>query len=66
MSAVHLGVAPERHSNDVNYVPRDFGPVIAFETKFQIPVARQAGRQMSTPRPCVTNPFRPIGSICNN
>ena len=28
--------------------------------KFQIPVARQGGREMSAPRPYVTEPFRPL------
>ena len=39
---------------------RDFGPEVAFGAKFQIPVARQGGREMSAPRPCVTNPFHPL------
>ena len=45
--------------------PRDFGPEVAFGVKFQIPVARQAGREMSAPRPFVTEPFRPLSSINN-
>ena len=49
-----------------NDVPRDFGPVIAFGAKVQIPVARQGGREMSAPRPFVTDPFHPLGSIHNN
>ena len=43
--------------------PRDFGPEVAFGAKFQIPVARQGGREMSAPRPYVTEPFRPFSSI---
>ena len=39
--------------------------MIAFGTKFQIPVARQGGREMSAPRPCVTDPFHSLGSIFN-
>ena len=45
MSAVPLDVTPER-----------FGPEVAFGTKFQIPVARQRGREMSAPRPFETDP----------
>ena len=48
-----------------NDAPRDFGPEVAFGAKFQIPVARQGGREMSTPRPYVTDPFRPLSSINN-
>ena len=43
--------------------PRDFGPEVAFGAKFQVPVARQGGREMSAPRPYVTDPFRPLCSI---
>ena len=46
-----------------NDVPRDFGPVIAFGAKFQIPVARQGGREMSAPRPYVTDPFHSHSSF---
>ena len=46
-----------------NDVPRDFGPVIAFGAKFQIPVARQGGREMSAPRPYVTDPFHSLSSF---
>ena len=49
-----------------NDVPRDFGPEVAFGTKVQIPVARQGGREMSAPRPYVTDPFHPLGSIRSN
>ena len=49
-----------------NDVPRDFGPEVAFGAKVQIPVARQGGREMSAPRPYVTDPFHPLGSIRNN
>ena len=31
--------------------------------KLQIPVARQGGREMSAPRPRVTDPFHPLSSI---
>ena len=48
-----------------NDAPRDFGPEVAFGAKFQIPVARQGGREMSAPRPYVTDPFRPLNSINN-
>ena len=48
-----------------NDAPRDFGPEVAFGAKFQIPVARQGGREMSAPRPNVTDPFRPLSSINN-
>ena len=48
-----------------NDAPRDFGPEVAFGAKFQIPVARQGGREMSAPRPYVTEPFRPLSSISN-
>ena len=42
--------------------PRDFGPEVAFSLStlsFQIPGLsdRQGGREMSAPRPCVTDPF---------
>ena len=42
--------------------PRDFGPEVAFSLStlnFQIPglTDRQGGREMSAPRPCVTDPF---------
>ena len=33
--------------------------------KFQIPVARQRGREMSAPRPYGTDPFHPLNSIHN-
>ena len=46
-----------------NDAPRDFCPEVAFGAKFQIPVARQGGREMSAPRPYVTEPFRPLSSI---
>ena len=46
-----------------NDAPRDFDPEVAFGAKFQIPVARQGGREMSAPRPYVTEPFRPLSSI---
>ena len=36
-----------------------------FGAKFQIPVARQGGREMSAPRPYLTEPFRPLSSINN-
>ena len=52
-----------RQSVVPNDVPRDFGPVIAFGAKVQIPVARQGGREMSAPRPYVTDPFHPLSSI---
>jgi len=48
-----------------NDAPRDFDPDVAFGTKFQIPVARQGGREMSAPRPYVTEPFCPLSSINN-
>ena len=48
-----------------NDAPRDFGKEVAFGAKFQIPVARQGGREMSAPRPYVTEPFRPLSSINN-
>ena len=48
-----------------NDAPRDFCPEVAFGAKFQIPVARQGGREMSAPRPYVTEPFRPLSSINN-
>ena len=34
-----------------------------FGAKFQIPVTRQGGREMSAPRPYVTDPFRPLSLI---
>ena len=41
--------------------PRDFGPKVALHASFQIPVQnqsdRQGGREMSAPRPYVTDPF---------
>ena len=49
-----------------NDAPRDFDPEVAFGAKFQIPVARQGGREMSAPRPYVTEPFRPLSSIGSN
>ena len=55
-----------RQSVVPNDAPRDFGPEVAFGTKVQIPVARQWGREVSAPRPYVTNPFHPLGSICYN
>ena len=45
-----------------NDAPRDFSPEVAFGVKFQIPVARHGGREMSAPRPYVTDPFRPLSS----
>ena len=45
-----------------NDAPRDFGPEVAFGAKFWIPVARQGGRELSAPRPCVTNPFYPLSA----
>ena len=46
-----------------NDAPRDFGPEVAFGAKFQIPVARQGGREVSAPRPYVTDPFRLLSSV---
>ena len=41
--------------------PRDFGPKVALHASFQIPVQdqsiRQGGREMSAPKPYVTDPF---------
>ena len=51
-----------RQSVVPNDAPRDFGPEVAFGAKFQIPVARQGGREMSAPRPYETDPFHPLGS----
>ena len=48
-----------------NDAPRDFGPEVTVGAKFQIPVARQCGREMSAPRSFETDPFHPLGSICN-
>ena len=48
-----------------NDAPRDLGPEVGFEAKFQIPVAKQGGREMSAPRPYVTEPFRPVIWINN-
>ena len=33
---------------------------VAFGAKFQIPVAKQGGREMLTTRPHETNPFHPL------
>ena len=44
---------------------QDFGLEVAFGAKFQIAVARQRGREMSAPRPYVTEPFRLLSSINN-
>ena len=52
-----------RQSVVPNDAPRDFGPEVAFGDKFPIPVARQGGREMSAPRPYVTDPFHPLSSI---
>ena len=47
-----------------NDFPRDFGPWVAFVSEVQIPVSRQGGgREMSAPRPYVTDPFHPLSSI---
>ena len=54
-----------RQSVVPNDAPRDFGPEVAFGAKFQIPVARQGGREMSAPRPYETDPFHPLGSTLN-
>ena len=48
-----------------NDAPRDFSPEVAFGAKLQIPVARKGGREMSAPRPYVTEPFHPLSSINN-
>ena len=34
--------------------------------KLQIPVSRQGGREMSAPRPYVTDPFHPLSSVQGN
>ena len=47
-ATVPLDVVPSVVPNDA---PRDFGPEVAFGAKFQIPVARQGGREMPAPRP---------------
>ena len=52
-----------RQSFVPNDAPRDFGSEVAFGAKFQIPVVRQGGREMSAPRPYETDPFRSLGSI---
>jgi len=49
-----------RQSVVPNDVPRDFGPVTAFGTKVQITVTRQGRREISAPRPYVTDPFHPL------
>ena len=51
-----------RQSVVPNDAPRDFGPEVAFGTKVQMPVARQGGREVSGPRPYVTNLFHPLSS----
>jgi len=48
---------PERRTERCS---RYFGPEVAFGAKFQIPVARQGGREMLAPRPYVTVPFRSL------
>ena len=57
---VPLYVVPERRTKRCS--PR-FRPGGHFGAKFQIPVARQGGREMSAPRPCVTNPFHLLSSV---
>ena len=52
-----------RQSVVPNDGPQDFGPGVAFGDKFQIPVARQGGREMSAPRPYETDPFHSLSSI---
>ena len=37
------------------YLPRDFGPAIVFGAWFQVPVARQWGREMSAPLGLIYN-----------
>ena len=44
-------------------LPEISAPEVAFGAKFQIPVARQGEREMSAPRPYVTEPFRPLSSV---
>ena len=39
--------------------------MVAFKAKFQIPVARQWGRERSAPKPIETDPLHPLGSICD-
>ena len=60
MSAVPLDVAPERRTKRCSPRFRPGGRL------FQIPVTRQWGREMSAPRPYVTDPFHPLGSISKN
>ena len=57
IATVPLDVAPERRTDRCS---RDLGPEVAFRANFQIPVARNGGREMSAPRPYVTDPFRPL------
>ena len=60
--AVPLDVVPKRRTKRCS--PR-FRPGGRFGAKFQIPVARQGGREVSAPRPYVTDPTHSLGSIHN-
>ena len=53
-ATVPLDVVPECCTERCS--PR-FRPEVAFGAKFQMPVARQGGREMSAARPYVTEPF---------
>ena len=54
---VPLDVVPELRTE--RCFPR-FSSVIGFGAKVQIPVARQGGREMSAPRPYVSDPFHSL------
>ena len=60
--AVPLDVVPKRRTKRCSPT---FRPGGRFGAKFQIPVARQGGREVSAPRPYVTDPTHSLGSIHN-
>ena len=59
LSAEPMDVVPERRTKRCS--PR-FRPGGRFWSQV-LPVAWQRGTEMSAPRPCVTDPFHPLGSI---
>ena len=63
--AVPLDVVPERRTK--RCPPEISARGSLLWAKLQIPVVtgRQRGREMSAPRPYVTDPFHPLSSVCD-
>lgn len=61
-SALPLDVEEEFRPNDVL---GDSCPEMVSGAEVQIPVASHKGREMSAPRPCLTDVFHPLSTVSN-